>query len=37
MLNQVIRPLLGLIQHEEAPEHSPFKKESQAASRPRTS
>jgi predicted N-acyltransferase len=27
MLNQVIRPLLGLIQHEEAPEHSPFKKE----------
>jgi predicted N-acyltransferase len=37
MLNQVIRPLLGLIQHEEAPEHSPFKKESQAAGRARAS
>lgn len=31
MLNQVIRPLLGFIQHEEAPEYSPFKQSAQAA------
>ncbi|QDQ25943.1 GNAT family N-acetyltransferase [Chitinimonas arctica] len=30
MLNQVIRPLLGFIQHEEAPEFSPFKRNDSA-------